>query len=311
MSYLDGLLLCPTCRVPLPPELDWAPDSARCTACGNGVPRVRGVPRFVSSDSYVSSFSLEWTLHARTQLDDDVCKESEQELPTKTGLDPGQVKGKLVLDAGCGMGRYSDVMSRWGANVVGVDLSLAVESAHANLSDRPNVRVFQADLRTLPFRPGSFDAVFSLGVLHHTPDCRKAFESLIPFVKPGGLIAIWVYGHMGAFTKFSDVYRRLTTRLPQRLLYALCHVAAPLYYLYRLPIVGRPFVTVFPISMHPRASWRILDTFDWYSPQYQSKHTYPEVFRWFKEAGLQELDILDFPVAVRGRRPVEAVHASS
>lgn len=302
MSYLDGILLCPACRAVLPEQGAWAADHIAC-ACGRRVPVVRGIPRFVPDDQYVGSFSFEWRTHAQTQLDGDESRESEEAFREKTGLTPEDVRGKRVLDVGCGMGRFSDVVSRWGGNVVSIDLSLAVESAFANLGQRGNVRVLQADVFQLPFAAASFDIVFSMGVLHHTPDCKRAFQSILPLVKPGGTVAIWVYGHVGAFRHFSDFYRRFTTRLPHGLLHQLCRLSVPLYHLYRIPLLGRPFQTVFPISMHPKARWRVLDTFDWYAPRYQSHHTYPEVFRWFKEAGLADIDVLDFPVALRGTRP--------
>ncbi|MBI3490303.1 MAG: methyltransferase domain-containing protein [Acidobacteria bacterium] len=98
-----------------------------------------------------------------------------------------------MLDVGCGMGRFSDVVSRAGAEVVGIDLSYAIDAAHDNLGGRPNVHLAQADIFELPFRPGTFDCIFSIGVLHHTPNCRQAVLRLIPYLKPGGVLAIWVY----------------------------------------------------------------------------------------------------------------------
>jgi SAM-dependent methyltransferase len=305
MSHVDGILLCPACRAVLPEKAQWTEQHIAC-ACGHRVPIVRGIPRFVPDDQYVGSFSFEWTTHATTQLDDDRSQESEEAFRLKTGLTPDDVRGKRVLDVGCGMGRFSDVVSRWGGMVVSIDLSLAVESAHANLGKRGNVQILQADIFNLPFAPESFDIVFSMGVMHHTPDCKRAFHCALPLVKTGGTIAIWVYGHVGAFRNFSDFYRNVTTRLPHKLLHQLCKLAVPLYYLYRIPLIGRPLLTIFPISMHPKAHWRVLDTFDWYAPRYQSHHTYPEVFRWFKEAGLKDIEVLDFPVALRGNKVRQA-----
>src|SRR5580700_1702671 len=51
-------------------------------------------------------------------------------------------------------------------------------------------------------------------------------------------------------------------------------------------------------------TWRILVRFDWYSPWYQSKHTYEEVFRWFESCGLEDLRVIEQPIAVQGRRPL-------
>ena len=58
------------------------------------------------------------------------------------------------------------------------------------------------------------------------------------------------------------------------------------------------------MNMDPSRERRLLDTFDWYSPVYQSKHTYEEVFRWFEDSGLEDLHVLYRPIAVRGTKPL-------
>jgi SAM-dependent methyltransferase len=264
---------------------------------------IRGIPRFVETDRYAASFSFEWMRHRRTQLDTPERRESEETFRQKTGLGPEDVRGGLVLDVGCGMGRFADVVSRWGGRVVALDMSYAVEAAHENLSGRENVRILQADLFQMPFREGTFDVIYSIGVLHHTPDCAKAFRQLPRLLKPGGRLAVWVYGPMGAWERAARFYRRLTVGMPPRLLHALCHVAIPLYHVARIPLLGPVLWTLFPVSLHPDRRWRVLDTFDWYSPTHQSKHTYPEVYRWFREEGLTDLELLEPPVAVRGVKP--------
>ena len=301
---LSGILICVHCAEPLPSESSWNPGGTRCTRCGTEVPVIRGIPRFVATDAYTASFSFEWNRHRRTQLDDGTSRESEETFRAKTGLSPEEVAGRIVLDVGCGMGRFADVVSRWGGQVVGVDLSQAVEAAHANLGDRPNVRILQADCLRPPFARDSFDVIYSVGVLHHTPDCAAAFRALVPLLKPGGTLALWVYPHMGAWVHLANLYRRLTTRMPHRLLYALCHIAVPLYYVHRIPVLGAVTQLLLQTSMHPKASWRVLDTFDWYSPRYQSMHDPEEVRGWFQAAGLTDIRVLPTPVAVLGRRPV-------
>jgi SAM-dependent methyltransferase len=158
------------------------------------------------------------------------------------------------------------------------------------------------DICAPPFRPESFDFIFSIGVLHHTPDAERAFRGLVPLLKRGGAIAVYLYPR-DASSRVSDVYRRFTVRLPKRLLYLLCHLAGPLYYLGEIPLVGPVVRFAMPISRHSNWRWRVLDTFDWYSPRYQSKHTYPEVFRWFRTSGLADVELMDVPVCVRGRKP--------
>jgi SAM-dependent methyltransferase len=276
----------------------------QCSACRREWPIVMGIPRFVASDEYARNFSLEWTRHARTQLDDETCTESEATFVQTTGLEPADLSGKLVLDVGCGMGRFSDVATRWGATVVGIDLSRAVESAYSNLGTHPAFHVAQADILSVPFAPSTFDVVFSIGVLHHTPNPEVAFHRLPSLLKPGGRIAIWVYDAYNPLYKVSDFYRKITTRLPSELLYTAAKVAGPLYPLYRFPVIGLLARVLLPMSPHPKKDWRVLDTFDWYAPKYQWKHTYAEVFRWFSGGGLEDITPLDYPVAMSGRKPV-------
>lgn len=256
------------------------------------------------TDGYTESFGFEWLRHRRTQLDRGEDGESERTFRAKTGLGPSDVEGKLVLDAGCGMGRFADVVSRWGGRVAAVDLSRAVEAARENLAGRQESLVCRADVFRLPFREGQFDIIFSLGVLHHTPDCERAFRALVRHLAPGGTIVIWVYPKdQGLWAKSADFHRRYTARMPSHRLYRLCRVAVPWYHVVTLPLIGRALWALAPISLHPDPEWRVLDTFDWYAPRYQSKHTFPEVYRWFASEGLTDIQLLDVPVAVRGVKP--------
>jgi SAM-dependent methyltransferase len=207
---------------------------------------------------------------------------------------------------GCGTGRFAEIVLKYGGEVVGVDLSFAVDAAFKNVGEHSSMHILQADVFRLPLRAERFDLVYSLGVLHHTPDCKKAFSRLPRYVKPGGRTVITVYSRTNkVYVAVTDLWRKLTTRLPKRLLYALMHVAIPLYYLYRIPGFRYIGLAVFPISMDPRWRWRVLDTFDCYSPRYQSYHTYPEVFRWFEEAGYRKIRVLEPAVTVVGEKPAE------
>jgi hypothetical protein len=77
-------------------------------------------------------------------------------------------------------------------------------------------------------------------------------------------------------------------------------VAIPLYYVYRVPLIGKLLHLLFPISMEQNWRWRWLDTFDWYTPKYQWKFLYPEIFRWFRENRFKEIEIFDGPIRMRG-----------
>jgi SAM-dependent methyltransferase len=285
-----------------------------CTRCSRTYPLRDGVMRFVDGDEYVGSFSYEWTVHRTTQLDDDSRRDSERTFREKTGLGPEDVSGKRVLDVGCGMGRFSDVILRWGGEVYAMDLSFGVDAAYANLGDRPGFHAVQASVFDLPFRTETFDIIFSLGVLDHTPDCERAFKNLPPLLRPGGQIAIWVYSaHTYAPESIDEkrdrLYRRYTSQMSPRTLHQVCrtlcrlrvkqrgawHMALPGFLFHAVPRLH---------GNYPDYDRRVLDTFDWYSPQYQSKHSYPEVCRWFRETGLTDVEPLDTEVAVRGIKPM-------
>jgi len=325
------LLCCPECHRALQPknivtrEGRWYAGELDC-GCGKSYPITDFIPRFVRDDSYASSFSFEWTVHAATQIDSESSRRSWDTFFEKTGFKKEDLRGRRILDVGVGSGRFADVASQCGADVVGVDLSFAVDAARQTFDNRQNITFVQADVFQLPFRPRSFDFIYSIGVLHHTPDCHAAFQALPKLLINGGTIAIWVYpidlrppsmdgvklpwkqqlrlaGHRCAMAA-SDTYRLLTTRLNKRLLYFLCHAAVPYGPLLRIPVIGHALKVISPVSYERKPAWRVLDTFDWYSPQYQSKHTYAEVMQWFSEANLVDVRAIErWPVAVHGTMP--------
>src|SRR5712664_1579100 len=181
------ILVCPNCKC----RLNMDGNAFTCSACRANYPLLRGIPRFVPEQAYVGSFGFQWTKHAHTQLDRNGTYYSEKNFREILEIEPAKIRGKLVLDAGCGMGRYAELASRYGARVIGVDLSRAVESAATNLRARSNVQILQGDLMNLPFAEGTFDFIYSIGVLHHTPSCESAFRKLARTLKPGGRIVIW------------------------------------------------------------------------------------------------------------------------
>jgi len=301
---LLDILRCTNCHS----MLDQQEDGCRCSACGRAFPYVRGLLRFVGTDNYADSFGYQWQAFARTQL---LPRWAEVDFRRKTGLKPEDLQDKLVLDVGCGMGRFAEVATRWGAKVVGIDLSVATEVAAHNLADRDFV-AFQADALALPFAPESFDCIYSVGVLHHTPDCERAFKVLPQFLKPGGSLAVWLYSGYNKWYRFSDQYRKITHRMPARSLHRFLRVAVPSLCaldrgLRAIPGVGRPVAGivhhVFPVTLIGCQEERLLDTLDWYAPKYQSKHTYEQVFRWYESCGLERLTVADMSIGVKGYKP--------
>lgn len=308
-SDLVKILCCPICKGSLEllvNETDKGEikEGALLCKCGKRFKISAYIPRFVDTDAYANSFSFEWNIHQTTQIDSEKSKESSKGFWLKTGFFPDLLKGKRILDVGCGTGRFLAVAARYQCEVVGIDLSFAVDTAFQNLGIKKNVHIIQADLFDLPFPEETFDLIFSIGVLHHTPNCREAFQRLPRLLKHGGMIAIWVYSktHIEYNETLNRFWRYFTVKLPKRLLYGLSHIAIPYYYAPKIPIIGKLLNVLLFTSKHPNWRWRVLDTFDWYSPLYQSKHTYSEVIGWFRECQLKNIQVRDFPVSVSGER---------
>ena len=248
--------------------------------------------RGLAGDTYATSFGRQWNRYdvARTQ-------EDEATFQVKTGIAPASLTGKLVLDAGCGGGRYSRLLGSHGARVIGVDLSSAVEKAAQLCAGLPDVCIVQADLLDLPLRDGTFDLVFSIGVLHHTPDPRRAFAQIAGKVKPGGRLAVWLYRKNTPPQEWlNSGLRRVTTRLPPRMLELGC---AGMGVLGSIPVINRTLNKVANFSSHPDWTLRVCDNFDWYAPRYQSHHTVDELKTWFMEEGFD--DLAELSPAKQGR----------
>ena len=135
-------------------------------------------------------------------------------LSSITGWSRADLEGKSVLDAGSGSGRFTEIAASLGARVTSIDLSVAAYVTRANVPSE-NVNVVRGNLLEPPLRRGSFDKVFSIGVLQHTPDPLGVARMLMELVKPGGEVAIWMYEKRWS-TPFLPrmVLRRLTRRLP-------------------------------------------------------------------------------------------------
>ena len=316
-KWVLELLCCPACRgeIELQEETQKADEIEsgylQCLQCGNAYKIYNFIPRFVSSDHYVNSFSFEWKKFATTQYGE----MSDRTFVEKTGLTSEDLKNKLILDAGCGSGRFCDVVSRKMGKVVGIDLSYSIDAAFEQIGLKENVSLVQGDLLNLPFKSDIYDIAFSIGVIHHTADPKAATKEIARVIKNSGIMAIWVYGNWKELAKkgripqtytrlsytVSDFYRKFTSRMPNETLFNMIRKLSLFYHLKqqkKLQILN----LMFPSSASPNYDMWLLETFDWYSPKYQSKHTFAQMTDWFREFGFTDIERLGFPVSVKGRR---------
>lgn len=178
-------------------------------------PIINDIPRFVESDNYAAAFGLEWTLHSKTQLDSFTGTSiSRARLERCLGSPLARLRGLRVLEAGCGAGRFTELLVGAGALVHSMDLSVAVDTNRANIGDVSNYRVAQADLRHPPFPRATFDVVLCLGVVQHTPSPEESIAALWSMVKPGGTLVLDHYSwSLSLVTKLAPAYRLALLRM--------------------------------------------------------------------------------------------------
>jgi SAM-dependent methyltransferase len=311
---LIKLLACPDCGADLVigdsttrvAEAPIQTGSLRCSNCDLSYPVINGIPRFVPADNYANSFGFEWHRHATTQLDSrNGTTISHDRFELETGW-TDDLKGLLMLEVGCGSGRFTEVALATGPRLVSIDYSSAVEVAAQNNLPNDRLDVVQADIYSLPFKKGIFDKIFCLGVMQHTPDVEEAFRSIVGMGRPGGEIVVDVY-HKNRFTRLDPrlYLRPFTTRLPHGLLYKLVSLAVPVllpiksFIRRRTPLVGRyaaglipvaNYIGAYPLSARQQKEWSILDTFDALSPKFDNPKTVDEVRTWFEESNMVDIE---------------------
>jgi SAM-dependent methyltransferase len=235
-------LVCPKCGASFELSVEESENeeiikgALKCRTCAQSFPITSGIPRFanleeIESDKKATAQGFGWQWQHFTQKDD---RYAEQFLGWIAPVEPEFFRDKVVLEGGCGKGRHTQLAAQWGAKeVVGVDLSGAVETAFAATRHLANVHIIQADIYQLPLQR-VFDYAFSVGVLHHLPDPRAGFLALAGKVKPGGHISAWVYGAENNewITRWvNPVREKLTSRMDQRLLLQLSKIPAVGVYL--------------------------------------------------------------------------------
>ena len=160
-------------------------------------PIKNGIPRFVSETNYADNFGLQWNSFRKTQLDSFSGHTiSADRFWLATGWTPKELKGKWILDVGCGAGRFAEIALLSGAKVVALDYSNSVEACYKNLKHHKNLHVIQGNIYSLPFAKKSFSKIYSLGVLQHTPNVPEAFASLPPLISYGGHLCVDFYSYV-------------------------------------------------------------------------------------------------------------------
>jgi len=284
--------------------------------CGKTYPIVRGIPRFLPDNLAADlkkaqeTFSYEWKMFRFGE------RNWGQDIEHRKGLfldamgaSPEDLRGKLILDAGCGSGLLSMEMAKsFGMEVVALDLAFGIENAYKK-NTNPYVYYLQGSVLSLPFRPQAFDRLYCAGVLVACPSTHEGFKSIVPVLAKDGRCFIWVYHPISKqyyptehrkLAVYNWIRTRITARMPIRLQYYLYLSTLPLFFVKQsmeIMLGKRPS----PLT------WRekMQALFDFFSPLYQHRHEPAEVSSWFSELGFNNVAVCNIGsqgFGVRGDR---------
>ncbi|MGE3191387.1 MAG: methyltransferase domain-containing protein, partial [Vicinamibacterales bacterium] len=333
--FLMDVLACPWCggtfeleSFDREPEPGVVHEGILTCGCQRAFPIVRGIPRILegawgmfpefagqhaarlpagvrkeaataSQDAVVArtadSFGYQWTFFSEMAIDF-----KANFLDYIQPLDEHFFKGKLGLDLGCGFGRHVYNAALFGAEMLAVDISDAIESTSQNTGHLPNVHPVQADIYHLPFRPATFDFAYSIGVLHHLPDPETGFQGMVRLVKPGGAAFIWVYSKSRRWVnRVLERVRQTTTRMSKEGQQFVALSAAvvdwgafilPYRVLAAIPGLGRLFERVmFPrLRLYSRYPFQVVwaDWFDRLAAPVRFYYNEKDLKGWMARAGL-------------------------
>lgn len=269
---------------------------------GNTFQVIKGIPRFVSPDNYASAFGLQWKAFTKTQLDSySGLNITLERLERCLGFPLSDLKGKKVLEVGCGAGRFTELLVRSGANVHSVDLSIAVEANKDNIGEAENYRIAQASVYDLPFPEESFDVVICLGVIQHTPSSEKTIEALWKMTRLGGLMVIDHYRwRLAYYSTLKPLYRHWLRKLPpdqsKKKVDRLVDFFFPLHWKFRnnklvwwlihriSPLIE--YIHVFPEKDYTfHLEWSRLDSYDSLTDYYKHLRTPGQIKRKLEKLG--------------------------
>jgi SAM-dependent methyltransferase len=222
---------------------------------------------------------------------------------------PADWKGKRFLDAGCGMGRNSLWPMKYGAaGGVAVDIDdRTLAGARRTLMQFSSMEVRECSIYDLAWH-NEFDVAFSIGVIHHLEFPEAGLEAMLRSTKPGGQVAIWVYGqeNNGWFLRALDPTRKLLfSRLPTSLVHALS--LAPTIVLWIMLRSGLDQIEYFRLLRAlPFQHMRSI-VFDQMLPRIAHYWTKAEVDSLMRSVGLEDVELAwvnEMSWAARGRKPI-------
>jgi SAM-dependent methyltransferase len=273
-----------------------------------------GVLHAGQSNDYAGNFGLQWTTFQTTQYDSRTGHPlTEDRLRSSSGWDLADLKDKLVLEIGSGAGRFTEILKKYGAIVITLDLSSAIY-VNKEHNDCPNIAFIRCSLDDLTCLQGSFDFVLCYGVVQHTPDPATTYRIICSYAKVGGLISADQYRKVWYPSPFYHpkyLWRPVTTRLRPEALLNFLRGFLPYYLKFDtllLRILPKQLAMIFrgcipipcwnyygkkicPQDPESLLEWAIMDTFDALGAKYDFPASVAKVKKWVNGLGLAWIDV--------------------
>lgn len=307
------ILRCPACKGKLANieqnkqyDIDCIEVELQCEACDAKYPIISGIARFIKPEHYSGSFGFQWKQYSKTQYDSYSGADISKKRLFRETKWPEDMRGEIILEAGCGSGRFTENLITTGAMVVSIDASQAVDENFKN-NNKDNLLIAQADICNLPFVEKSFDRVLCIGVLQHTPDPFLSFKALVSMVKAGGQIVVDIYDKSPFYKRIFNTrhwVRPITKRMPPSVLYKLVKAYISFMWplaklIHKLPfgvkinhkLLIADHISYKKLTPDMQKEWTILDTFDWLSAWYEFPQTKETVEKWCGNLPLKNIEI--------------------
>jgi SAM-dependent methyltransferase len=255
--------------------------------------------------NYAENFDLQWNTFRSTQLDSHTgTTRNAANLFRSTRWSPDELKGKTVLEAGCGPGKYTEILLKAGMKVTAFDLTTAVFVNQEQNRLKGNLTCFQGDIYALP-EIGQFDYVFCYGVLQHCPDPTLAYKKIFEKLKPGGCISIDYYTNPSIPTPWTTpkyFWRKWTSNMDPKVLLRRIQLYLPFWLpidtvIRVVPLLGPRLLghlripcwnyldvlkhnlktKPLPLAIAEWYRWAVMDTFDALGAKYDFPKTLDEV----------------------------------
>jgi len=208
-------------------------------------------------------------------------------------LSENDFENKIVLDAGCGMGRNSFWALKWGAKqVVAFDYDKrTVAAARKNLEKFSNAEVLFKSIYDIDWRD-KFDIAFSIGVIHHLEDPVRALKNMVNALKSGGILLVWVYSYEGNewVPKYIDPIRKnITSKLPLELVHFLSYFCSiPLWLMIKIFCGPTPYLR----QLSKFKFWHVHSiVFDQLIPTIANYWKKGEVENLFKQLSIEDISV--------------------